>query len=67
MHITFNSEIQEIPDALMLIQVLEGKELSDKKGIAVAVNGNVIPRSLWPETSLQNNDSILVIKAAQGG
>jgi len=67
MHITFNSEPQEIPAALLLIDLLETKELNNKKGIAVAVNGNVIPRQNWSDTQLSHNDSILVIKAAQGG
>lgn len=67
MKITFNSELQEIPESSLLFQLLEIKELIDKKGIAVAVNGNVIPRAQWAETSLQNNDAVLVIKAAQGG
>ena len=67
MHINFNSEIQEIPDTSFLIQLLENKDLSDKKGIAVAVNGNVVPRTKWPETALSHNDTVLVIKAAQGG
>ncbi len=67
MNITLNSEIQEIPESSFLIQLLENKEISDKKGIAVAVNGNVVPRAQWPETLLSNNDTILVIKAAQGG
>lgn len=67
MNIFFNSEVQEIPDSSILSQLLEIKELADKKGIAVAVNGSVIPRSQWVETFLQNNDAVLVIKAAQGG
>ena len=67
MHISFNSEPQEIPEQSCISKLLEMRQLQDKKGIAVAVNGNVIPRQHWPETQLSNNDSILVIKAAQGG
>jgi sulfur carrier protein len=67
MNISFNSEVQELPDESLLIQLLETKQLDDKKGIAVAVNGNVVPRDKWAETLLINNDAVLVIKAAQGG
>jgi sulfur carrier protein len=67
MNISFNSEAQEIPDQSLLINLLENRGLQNSKGIAVAVNGNVIPRQNWADTTLSNNDSILVIKAAQGG
>ncbi|ASW75559.1 thiamine biosynthesis protein ThiS [Chryseobacterium piperi] len=38
-----------------------------KKGIAVALNNRIVPISSWPDTLLQNNDSILIITATQGG
>ncbi|MFS4472810.1 sulfur carrier protein ThiS [Chryseobacterium sp. T20] len=38
-----------------------------KKGIAVALNNRIIPLSIWAETILNNNDSILIITATQGG
>jgi sulfur carrier protein len=37
------------------------------KGIALAVNNEVIPKSKWEQFSLQNGDSILAISATQGG
>jgi sulfur carrier protein len=37
------------------------------KGIALAVNNEVIPKSKWEQCSLQNGDSILAISATQGG
>lgn len=47
----------------LLAMELPGK----KKGIAVALNNRIIPLSAWAETSLNNNDSILIITATQGG
>jgi sulfur carrier protein len=41
--------------------------LVGKKGVAVAVNGNVVPRSNWPEHALAADDRVLVIQATQGG
>ena len=49
-------------EALLAIE-LPGK----KKGIAVALNNRIIPLSVWAETILNNNDSILIITATQGG
>jgi sulfur carrier protein len=36
-------------------------------GIAVAVNGEVVPRGAWPATALRERDRIEVLGAAQGG
>jgi sulfur carrier protein len=36
-------------------------------GIAVAVNGEVVPRSSWPDTQLADGDRIDVVTATQGG
>jgi sulfur carrier protein len=40
---------------------------ADRKGIAVAVNDNVIPRAAWPAHPLAEADRILIIQATQGG
>lgn len=37
------------------------------KGIAVAVNGEVVPRSAWDATDLRPGDRVEVLTAAQGG
>ena len=36
-------------------------------GIAVALNGEVVPRSAWPTTSLDDHDRLEVLGASQGG
>jgi sulfur carrier protein len=36
-------------------------------GIAVALNGEVVPRSAWSTTSLDDNDRLEVLGASQGG
>jgi len=37
------------------------------KGIAVAVNADVVPRSAWGATPLAEDDRIELLTAAQGG
>ncbi len=39
----------------------------DRRGIAVAVNGQVVPRSAWGERKLQAGDEIEIVGAVQGG
>jgi sulfur carrier protein len=36
-------------------------------GIAVALNGEVVPRTAWPATGLAERDRVEVLGAAQGG
>ena len=37
------------------------------RGLAVALNGNVIPKKNWNASQLYDNDKIILIKATQGG
>ena len=41
--------------------------LADRKGVALAVNGSVVPRSAWTTQALADGDRVLVIRATQGG
>ena len=40
---------------------------SGRTGIAVAVNGRVVPRSGWNEWRIDDGDDIEVVGAVQGG
>jgi sulfur carrier protein len=40
---------------------------ADARGIAVAVDGEVVPRGRWPETPLQSDAQVEVVTAIQGG
>lgn len=37
------------------------------RGVAVAVNGEVVPRAGWAVTGLRDGDRVEVLTAAQGG
>jgi sulfur carrier protein len=41
--------------------------LADRKGVAAAVNGAVVPRASWKSRGLSGGDRVLVIRATQGG
>jgi sulfur carrier protein len=54
--------------AATLQALLDEKALdTGQRGIAVAVNGAVVPRAAWPETALRPGDSIEIVRARQGG
>lgn len=58
---TFN----ELPENLEALLAMEAS--GKKKGIAIALNNRIIPRSDWTTTILKDQDSILIITATQGG
>jgi sulfur carrier protein len=37
------------------------------RGVAVAVNGEVVPRSSWPELQVADGDRVEALTAMQGG
>jgi sulfur carrier protein len=37
------------------------------QGVAAAVNGEVVPRRAWPDTSLADGSVVEVVTAVQGG
>jgi sulfur carrier protein len=50
-----------------LLSVLGGLGLAERKGVAAAVNGEVVPRAAWDARALVERDRVIVIRATQGG
>ena len=40
---------------------------ADARGVAVSLNGAVVPRGQWPTAALAAGDRVEVIRAMQGG
>jgi sulfur carrier protein len=67
MRIRLNDEIMDYQGAANLESLLQAQGWSLVKGLAVAVNETVIPKSLWSQTALADGDALLVLHATQGG
>jgi sulfur carrier protein len=67
MEVIINHNKTELKEGSSLFVLLRSQELSDKKGIAVAVNNKVVPKAKWDSHILNSNDAITIIKATQGG
>ncbi|MFZ4260489.1 sulfur carrier protein ThiS [Sphingobacterium sp. HJSM2_6] len=68
MKLTINQKTKEfIAPPQHLADIVQLETDVSKKGIAVALNYRVIPKNLWDTTPVQENDSILIINATQGG
>jgi sulfur carrier protein len=63
---TVNGEPRELPDGTTVAEVLllMGR---GPRGLAVAVNEEVVPRGKWSGTRLVDGDRVEILAAAQGG
>lgn len=66
MKVQVNNKEVDAPLSSTLAQLTKQLELPTQ-GIAIAVNNQLISRTQWEEFSLQENDHLVVIKAACGG
>jgi len=58
----------ELLGVATLAALLEEKAVdTSQRGIAVALNGAIVPRAAWPQTPLRPGDSIEIVRALQGG
>jgi sulfur carrier protein len=57
-----------LPDDATIASVLAHLELgADARGIAVAVDAEVVPRGRWAAASLHDGASVEIVQAVQGG
>ncbi len=64
--ITVNGEDHLLTEDMTMRRLLEFLGLPEK-GIAVAVDGSVLPKSRWDTTDVQKGWTIDVLTAVQGG
>ncbi len=68
MNIKINGESVQIAEKMSLEEfVIMRLNKKEPRGIAVAVNDMIVPKSKWNETAVNENDSIEIVHAVQGG
>lgn len=67
MTVFVNDRPHPLPVPPTLASLLCSLGFSGRRGFAVAVNGAVVARAVWPERTLLSGDRILLIQATQGG
>jgi sulfur carrier protein len=65
--IRVNGETETLAAATLAALLMEKAVDTEQKGIAVALNGAVVPRAAWPATALKSGDSVEIVRARQGG
>ena len=68
MRIELNGEPRELAGAPTLADAVRASGADDEaRGVAVALDGEVVPRGEWDATALREGQSVEVLAAIQGG
>jgi sulfur carrier protein len=65
--IRVNGESEPLGAATLDALLAEKTADTGRRGIAVALNGAVVPRAAWRDTPLRSGDSVEIVRARQGG
>jgi len=65
-NVVLNGEPRSIPDEATIATVLALLEAPDR-GVAVAIDAEVVPRGEWEGVTLREGARIEVVQAVQGG
>jgi len=66
MDVTVNGVAEQLGEPLTVADLV-GRYCRCPDGVAVARNGDVVPRSAWPHTALRGGDRLEILTAAPGG
>lgn len=66
MELIVNGTGRTLPEGVTVAEVI--RTVTDReRGLAVAVNGEVVPRGGWSASVLRDGDRVEVLSATQGG
>jgi sulfur carrier protein len=57
----------EVLAALTVAELLQTRGIERKRGVAVAINGTVVPAGVWSERRLAAGDRIEIVRPFGGG
>jgi len=66
-NIRVNGESEPLVVATLAALLEEKAVDTSQRGIAVAINGAIVPRAAWPQTKLHPGDTVEIVRARQGG
>lgn len=66
MRVMVNGQVRALTGEATVAQLVAGM-VPGWRGVAVAVNGEVVPRTRWTAAALCDGDRVEVLTAAQGG
>jgi sulfur carrier protein len=68
MRLVLNGEPRELRDGATVEAAVEAAGAAEHgRGVAVALDGEVVPRARWEATALHEGQRVEVVQAVQGG
>ncbi|QHS61557.1 sulfur carrier protein ThiS [Chitinophaga agri] len=67
MEVLVNNKLYAVQPGTSIAALLQFIQLPSEKGVAIAINSQVIPKTSWPDQILQTADKVTIIRATQGG
>lgn len=65
--VTLNGEPRELPDQATVETAVHLAGAPGGRGVAVALDGEVVPRGEWATTEVRDGQQVEVLHAVQGG
>lgn len=66
--IRINGQTEPLAETTQLSALLETRGVAgDARGIAVALNGRLVRKAAWAETTVNAGDALEIVQAKQGG
>jgi len=65
--ITINGERRELGEEVTIEAAVRAAGAPDGRGVAVALDGEVVPRGEWATTEIRAGQQVEVLHAVQGG
>jgi sulfur carrier protein len=67
MRVTVNGNETELPQGATVAALIARLDMPGGRGVAVAVDAEVVPRGEWERHALVEGDHVEVLRAIQGG
>lgn len=67
MMVELNGNATKLPEGATLADAVAATGATEARGVAAALDGDVVPRAQWPERRLADGQSVEVVRAVQGG
>jgi sulfur carrier protein len=65
--VLINGERRELGERATIEAAVRATGVPDGRGVAVALDGEVVPRGQWAITEIRDGQEIEVLRAVQGG
>lgn len=66
MQVRINGKARELPDGIMLMQLLEERGI-DPRTVVVEYNYTIVPRDRYGEITLRDGDNLEIVQMTAGG